>query len=180
MMEIQAPGVQGTVDIDALRFVDKMRLQSRDEIVPLIKCLSCSTLNSGVTEADALEMYRRSDFWQQTYRWGAIAAVPVAHTLPETELTSKLSDIHLIEKRLVNWFADEKTSFTKLTLPDGKTYPQSVVTNNFYLRKRWDDLLNNINEAYEDFRGLQITKSTGTPQVITGSPLFVKVCTCYL
>ena len=180
MMQIQAPEAQGTVHIDALQFVDKMKSQSRDEIVPLIKCLSCSTLNSGVTEADALGLYKRSNFWQQTYRWGAITAVPVAPTLTETELAKKLSDVHLIEKRLVNWFADEKTTFAKLSLPDGKTYPDGVVTNNFYLRKRWDDLSDNINEAYEDFRALQITKSSGTPAVITGSPLFVKVCTSYL
>ena len=57
------------------------------------------------------------------------------------------------------------------------TYPSSVVTSNFYFRKRWEGsegLMENINSAYKEFRKLQVQRArTG----ITGSPLFCKVST---
>ena len=167
--------------IDLLRWTDRVSKQSRDQIVPPIKgasaCYHCANLHTdpaGHKQA-ALVMYDRSVFWQQTYRWSL-------HDVPnetDQDLATKLSDLELIKKRLLNWYADEKTSFTKLAnLPQGMTYPSSVVTSNFYLRERWggsEGLMKNINSAYEEFRKLQVRRA-GT--VITGSPLFCKVSWC--
>ena len=179
MVQIHAPPNKGTnsVFIDLLRWVDRIRHQSRDAVVPVItsRCLDCSTLNSGVTEEDALAVYRRSNFWQQTYRW-SIATVTTPPSLGETELSSKLSELHLIKKRLLNWYADERTSFIQLEIPQGSTYPQNVVRNNFYLEKRWMDLMDNIEDAYVQFRGLQLTESSDPTPIISGSPLFCRVC----
>ena len=179
MLKIYAPSIEETnsVFIDLLRWVNKIKYQSRDAIVPIItsQCLNCSTLNSGVTEQDALSVYRRSNFWQQTYRW-SIVTVPTPPSLGKTELSSKLSELHLIKKRLRNWYADETTSFIQLEIPQGSTYPQNVVRNNFYLEKRWMDLMDNIDDAYVKFRALQLTESSDATRIITGSPLFCKVC----
>ena len=179
MLKILGPSIQGnsTVYIDLLRWVDKLRFQSRDIVVPLItsQCFDCSTFNDGVTEQDALAVYGRSKFWQQTYRWSIVHA-PTPPSLGEQELANKLSDLHLIERRLLNWYADERTSFIKLRLPRGSTYPEGVVTDNFYLRKRWSDLMNNVDDAYGKLHNLNLAKSTDTPAVITGSPLFCRVC----
>ena len=119
MLKIYAPPIQETNSVftDLLRWVDEMKHQSRDTVVPIIssQCLNCSTLNSGVTEQDALAVYRRSSFWQQTYRW-SIVIVPTPPSLGETELSNKLSELHLIKKRLLNWYADKKTSFVRLEI----------------------------------------------------------------
>ena len=167
--------------IDLLRWTDRVSKQSRDQIVPPIKrastCYLCANLHTdpeGHRQA-ALDMYDRSVFWQQTYRW-SLHDVP---TETNQDLATKLSDIELIKKRLLNWYADEKTSFTKLAnLPQGMTYPSSVVTSNFYLRERWggsEGLMENVNSAYKEFRNLQVQRA-GT--VIIGSPLFCKVGRC--
>ena len=145
--------------------------------VPVIssQCLNCSTLNSGVTEQDALAMYKRSNFWQQTYRW-SIVTVPTPPSLGETDLSSKLSELHLIKKRLLNWYADKNTSFIQLGIPQGSVYPQSLLRNNFYLKKRLRDLMANIDNAYIKLRALQLTESSDATPIITGSPLFCRVC----
>ena len=119
-------------------------------------------------------MHDRSVFWQQTYRW-SLHDAPTENPLTDQVLAEKLSDLELIEKRLLNWYADEKNSFTKLANLPQDMYPVGVVTSNFYLRERWegsDGLMENINKAYKVFRKLQIRRA-GT--VITGSPLFCKV-----
>ena len=175
MLRFHAPASQGTkpIYIDLLRWVNTISLQSRDAVVPIItsQCLPCSTLNSGVTEEDALAMYGRSDVWQQTYRWSLFTS-PVQFPIAEPTLSTILSELRLIKKRLFNWYADEKTSFIQLELPQGSIYPQSVVTD-FYLQKRWSDLMDNVDGAYIQFRDLQVTQ---TGDLITGSPLFSKVC----
>ena len=171
------------VYIDLLRWTDRISKQSRDQVVPPIKggsnCYLCASLYTDKVghEEAALDMHDRSVFWQQTYRW-SLHDAPTEDPLADQVLAEKLSDLELIEKRLLNWYADEKTSFTKLAnLPQGMTYPSSVVTSNFYLRKRWEGsegLMENINSAYKEFRKLQVQRArTG----ITGSPLFCKVST---
>ena len=170
--------------IDLLRWNDRVGKQSRDQIVPPIKrasaCYLCANFQTdpeGHRQA-ALDMYDRSVFWQQTYRWSLYDA-STEDPLADQDLADKLSDLALIKKRLLNWYADEKTSFTKLAnLPQGMTYPSSVVTSNFYLRECWggsEGLMENINSAYKEFRNLQVQRA-GT--VITGSPLFCKVGRC--
>ena len=168
------------VHIDLLRWTDKISKQSRDQVVPPIKggsnCYRCESLHTDKAshEQAALNMHDRSVFWQQTYRW-SLHDAPTENPLTDQVLAAKLSDLELIEKRLLNWYADEKKSFTKLANLSQDMYPAGVVTSNFYLRERWegsDGLMENINRAYKVFRKLQIRRA-GT--VITGSPLFCKV-----
>ena len=118
---------------------------------------------------------RDRTFGSRPYRW-SIVTVSTPSSLGETELASKLSELHLIKKRLLIWYADEMTSFIRLEILQGSTYPQSVVRNNFYLDKRWSDLMDNVDDAYVQFRGLQLTESSDPTPIISGSPLFCRVC----
>ena len=138
----------GTLYIDLLRFVVKMKKPTRDSVVPPlwhktqtgeIKCTSCDKINNGFSQEDALAIHKRKQFWQQIFRWSLASPSP----LPTT--TAELADIRdKITKRLVNWYAGEGTTFTRIPRPN-------PIPNKF-LVKRWYSLLDNIDRAHQEFK----------------------------
>ena len=147
----------GTLYVDLLRFVENVGRHTRDLVVPLLwhktsqgrKCTDCAKILAGFTESDALAVYRRKNIWKHSFRWNLVN--PPA--LPNTVDTTKLEDIRdKITKRLMNWYADESTTFT--TIP-----PPSKVPNTF-LMQRWYSLLRNIDRAHKKFKTFTTGKGT--------------------
>ncbi len=129
--------------MDLLCFTDHVIWQSRDEIIPPI---------SG-------DIYTIKNTWQQAYRWSLIDPPNVNGSKPlSTKEMQQLSDIYLIEKRLVNWFANE-----------------SVRPSEFrgMVLRRWESLvIYGFQRARRYLEELNITVSQDG--VITGAPLFLK------
>ncbi|CAB3982397.1 Chondroitin sulfate ABC exolyase [Paramuricea clavata] len=129
--------------IDLLCFAHHVIYQSRDEIIPPI---------SG-------DIYDITFTWQQTHRWSLINPPEVNGTKPLSEKEmQQLNDIYLIEKRLVNWFANEGVRIAE--------FRGNVL-------KRWESLvIHGFQRARRYLKELNITVSQD--DVITGSPLFLK------
>ena len=146
--EIQfvAPAMEHTpcvVFMDLLCFGNHIAYQTRDKIVPPIN-------------GDICDITHR---WQQTYRWSLVVPPKVNGTAPLTTTeTKQLSDLYLIEKRLVNWFANESVS------------PMEFKGD---VLKRWKFLVvYGFQRARRYFKYLNITVSKDG--IISGAPLFVK------
>jgi hypothetical protein len=129
--------------MDLLCFAHHVVFQSRDEIIPPI---------DGA-------IYSIKSTWQQTYRWSLVNPPEVNGTTPlSAKEMQQLNDIYLIEKRLVNWFANERVRPTE--------FRGEVL-------KRWKSLVVfGFQKARRYFKELNITVSQDG--VITGSPLFLK------
>ena len=129
--------------MDLLCFLDHVLMQSRDEIIPPI---------SG-------DIYTIKATWQQTYRWSLVDPPKVNGSKPlSAKEIQQLRDIYLIEKRLVNWFANESirpSQFEGMVL------------------KRWESLVVfGFQQAGRYLKELNI--SVSQDGVVTGSPLFLK------
>ncbi|XP_046854676.1 chondroitin sulfate ABC exolyase-like [Xenia sp. Carnegie-2017] len=129
--------------MDLLCFAEHIAYQSRDKIVPPI--------NGSI--------YTIKQTWQQTYRWSTRRPPEVNKTSP---LTSKelnlLSEIHLIHKRFVNWFADQNVSVSQ--------YRGNVL-------ERWKHIIvDGLQNAKRYLKIINVTMSKDG--IITGSPLFMK------
>ena len=133
-----------TVYIDKLEFNCNIRKQSRDKIVPPISPFG-------------EDLYDNSDFWQQTYRWGA-TRVPDPPTTIETQ---KRNHLDHIKSRLKNWYSDET-----VTSPN---YPSRSPA----LEKRWSDLVRKFKRAHDEYDNLSFDAVTGD---IVGPPLFCRNC----
>jgi hypothetical protein len=129
--------------VDLLCITDHVVMQSRDEIIPPI--------SDGI--------YTIKKRWQQTYRWSLVVPPAVNGSKPLTEKElEQLSDLYLIEKRLVNWFANERIRTTQF---------RGMVL------KRWKSLVVlRFQEARVYLQELNISVSSNG--VVTGSPLFMK------
>ena len=138
------------LQIDLLQFVKRISQTTRDLTVPplthiqseQIYCTSCTKMHSGLSEADALFLYGRASHWQQIYRWNLTPSPTVASVVDKTKLTA-LSEI---TQRLVNWYANENTVFTRI--------PRTVSAVDSLLMHRWDSLLDNIDSAHRNFQKL--------------------------
>ena len=142
--EIQflAPVMKRVVFMDLLCFVSKVHVPSRDKIVPPI--------NGNMHDITAT--------WQQTYRWSLVVPPKVNGTAPlTTKEIKQLSDLYLVEKRLVNWFASENVSPVE--------YKGDVL-------KRWKHLVRAFQAARRNLKYLNIT--VDKDGIIRGAPLFVK------
>jgi hypothetical protein len=129
--------------MDLLCFAVNVIYQSRDEIIPPI---------SG-------EIYDITFTWQQTYRWSLVNPPEVNGTKPlSAKEMQQLDDIYLIEKRLVNWFANEGVRIAEFRGNVLKRW-ESVVILGFQRARRYLKVLN-ITVSQDD--------------IITGSPLFLK------
>ena len=133
-----------TVYIDKLEFNCNIRKQSRDKIVPPISPFG-------------EDLYDNSDFWQQTYRWGA-TRVPDPPTTIETQ---KRNHLDHIKSRLKNWYSDET-----VTSPN---YPSRSPA----LERRWSDLVRKFKRAHDEYDNLSFDSVTGD---IVGPPLFCRNC----
>jgi hypothetical protein len=129
--------------MDLLCFAVNVIYQSRDEIIPPI---------SG-------DIYDITFTWQQTYRWSLVNPPEVNGTKPlSAKEMQQLDDIYLIEKRLVNWFANECVRIAEFRGNVLKRW-ESVVILGFQRARRYLKVLN-ITVSQDD--------------IITGSPLFLK------
>ena len=82
-----------SIFMDLLSFCPTVTYQTRDKIVPPIRG----------------NIYSIKDTWQQTYRWSRVVPADVDGETPLSEMEKKqLRDLDLIEKRLINWFANER------------------------------------------------------------------------
>ena len=174
----------GTLYIDLLRFLPTVSRQTRDSVVPPLwykttsntkKCTNCDKINAGFSEADALAVYNRKKISNHIFRWSLVSGQAVADTVA----TAELADIREnITNRLMNWYADESTTFTTVPLP-------STIPNTF-LMQRWHSLLGNIDRAHREFkkfttgakltRGLFVSNSKyGASQDNRFSSVFFKV-----
>ena len=124
---------------------------TRDSVVPPLTyveseqtyCTTCAKIYSGLSEIDALSRYGRTSYWHQIYRWSIRPASP--EVAAEVD-TTKLTAIGEITRRLVNWYANERTLFTKV--------PHTVSTEYPFLVHRWDSLLKTIDSARRNFKKL--------------------------
>ena len=79
-------------------------------------------------------------------------ATPTTIDTTMTPSMEKLSDLTLIEKRLDNWFLKQSQTSTQFT---GN------------VKKRWDSLQGDVNDALTKFASLNVAKSTSS-NIITG------------
>ena len=79
-------------------------------------------------------------------------ATPTTIDTTMTPSMEKLSDLTLIEKRLDNWFLKQSQTSTQFT---GN------------VKKRWDSLQGDVNDALTRFASLNVAKSTSS-NIITG------------
>ena len=79
-------------------------------------------------------------------------ATPTTVDTTMTPSMEKLSDLTLIEKRLDNWFLKQSQTSTQFT---GN------------VKKRWDSLQGDVNDALTKFASLNVAKSTSS-NIITG------------
>lgn len=132
-----------SICMDLLCFCPKISFETRDRIVPPI--------NGSV--------YNIRNVWQQTYRWSLVVPPSVD---PKTPLSIKekrqLLDLDLIEKRLINWFANESVS---------------PLEYEGFAKIRWEKIVGSgFQNACLYLKKLNITvHQDGT---ITGSPLFAR------
>jgi hypothetical protein len=133
----------GIIFMDLLVFVGHIRRQSRDQIIPPINGY----------------IYDITFRWQQTYRWSLVNPPEVNGTTPlSAKERQQLSDLYLIKKRLINWFANESVT------------PMEFKGN---VLKRWKYLVvTGFQKAKCDLKKLNITVSQDG--VISGSPLFAR------
>ena len=143
------------LQIDLLQFVKRISETTRDLTVPpltylnsqQIYCTSCTKMYSGLSEADALSLYGRSSLWQQIYRWNLRPPPAVASRVDITKLTA----LNEITQRLVNWYANESTVFTRI--------PRKVSAIDSFLMHRWDSLLDNMDSAHKNFQKLTTSRN---------------------
>ena len=128
--------------IDLLEFQRSLAKQSRDKIVPPISPFG-------------LDVYDKSDFWQQTYRWSQ-QAVPAS---PLTIDEQKRKSLDHIKSRLKNWYCDE-------------TKTSSNFLSGSFIKKRWDSLLKGVKKAHEYYDD-ELTIIGGE---IVGPPLVCRNC----
>ena len=128
--------------VDLLCLATNVHRQSRDEIVPPI----------------GKSIYTITSLWQQVYKWSRVIPPPVDGTTPLNQSEKEhLGNLTLIEKRLLNWFANESLG-------------PSHYTGN--LKKRWESLVVlGFQKARRLIKELNITITDG---ILTGSPLFTK------
>ena len=79
-------------------------------------------------------------------------ATPTTIDTTMTPSMEKLSDLTLIERRLDNWFLKQSQTSTQFT---GN------------VKKRWDSLQGDVNDALTKFASLNVAKSTSS-NIITG------------
>ena len=79
-------------------------------------------------------------------------ATPTTVDTTMTPSMEKLSDLTLIERRLDNWFLKQSQTSTQFT---GN------------VKKRWDSLQGDVNDALTKFASLNVAKSTSS-NIITG------------
>ena len=79
-------------------------------------------------------------------------ATPTTIDTTMTPSLKKMSDLTLIEKRLDNWFLKQSQTSTQFT---GN------------VKKRWDSLQGDVNDALTKFSSLNVAKSTSS-NIITG------------
>ena len=79
-------------------------------------------------------------------------ATPTTIDTTMTPSVEKLSDLTLIERRLDNWFLKQSQTSTQFT---GN------------VKKRWDSLQGDVNDALTKFASLNVAKSTSS-NIITG------------
>ena len=128
--------------MDLLVFDLNIQRQSRDQIIPPING----------------DIYDITFTWQQTYRWSLVNPPKVNGTKPLSEKEIyQLSELNLIKKRLVNWFANESVT------------PMEFKGN---VLKRWKYLTRDFQNARSSLNHLNIT--VNQDGVISGSPLFVR------
>ena len=104
----------------------------------------------------------RSGLWVRLVSYQAICiltrnilchkATPTTVDTTMTPSTEKLSDLTLIERRLDNWFLKQSQTSTQFT---GN------------VKKRWDSLQGDVNDALTKFSSLNVAKSTSS-NIITG------------
>ena len=145
-IQFVAPFIKNTpraVFMDLFCFVSKVVFPSRDKIVPPIDG----------------DIYDITSTWQQTYRWSLVVPPKVNGTAPlTTKEIKQLSDLYLIEKRLVNWFANESVSPTEFKGDVLKRWKYLVVYG-FQIARRYYKYLN-----------ITVDKDG----IIRGAPLFVR------
>ena len=129
--------------MDLLCHTERVFMESRDKVIPPI--------NGSI--------YTITETWQQTYRWSLVNPPEVNGTEPlSAKEKQQMNDLYLIEKRLVNWFANESISPTQ--------FRGNVL-------KRWEALvIKKFHIARLYLKRLNITVSHDG--AITGSPLFQK------
>ena len=130
-----------TIYMDLLEFKSRLGKQSRDKIVPPISPFG-------------LELYDASNTWQRTYHWSQ-QPIPAS---PSTIDQRKKKSLEVIKSRLKNWYCDE----TKTT---ANFSPGS------FLQKRWDSLLNSVNDAHSKYDALDFEGGK-----VVGPPLFCRNC----
>ena len=144
-------GSRGTLYFDLLRFERTVTRQTRDSVVPplsynrpptaALRCTDCDKISAGFSVEDALAFHERKNFWQQIFRWSLVSPPDPQSTVA----TARLTDIRdKISRRLLNWYANESTTFTQIPRPDP--------IPNVFLTKRWYSLLKNIDTAHEEFQ----------------------------
>jgi hypothetical protein len=132
-----------SIFMDLLSFCPTVTYQTRDKIVPPIRG----------------NIYSIKDTWQQTYRWSRVVPADVDGETPLSVMEKKqLRDLDLIEKRLINWFANERLGPLK--------YKGHVK------ERRELMIVRGFQRARDEVNKLNIT--VNQDGVITGSPLFVK------
>ena len=138
----QAPMHADVIFVDLLCLCPVVYRQTRDEFVPPI----------------GRSIYTITSLWQQVYRWSRMIPKPVDGTTPLTESEkAQLRNLTLIEKRVLNWFANESL---------GPSHYRGD------LKKRWESLVvDGFQNARKCIKELNITLNEG---VLTGSPLFTK------
>ena len=138
----QAPMHADVIFVDLLCLCPVVYRQTRDEFVPPI----------------GRSIYTITSLWQQVYRWSRMIPKPVDGTTPLTESEkAQLRNLTLIEKRVLNWFANESL---------GPSHYRGD------LKKRWESLVvDGFQKARKCIKELNITLNEG---VLTGSPLFTK------
>ena len=173
-----ASSVSGTVYLDFLQFAPTIsKKPSRDQVVPPIKsasgkCFKCIDFNS-ITETDALAHSDQLFFWLQSYRWSL--KLP---TMPPSAVSrSKMAQLELVTKRLINWYAGEKVAYFNIK-PADLSAPSLSQQRWIHLSKRDRDptvscnkQLGNIECARELFAKLNLN-----PVTKNGPPLFCKYC----